>query len=136
MDDAFNHTIETRWADFDSNRHVNNAVYLTYLEALRDRYFKESGIKADQTVLVSCHLTFIAPIALGQTTVDGRLWCSGLGSSSIKTREVLSVSGEAALEATSVSVYVDSAGRPARVPDPIRKRLEASASQPTPATKL
>ena len=30
-------TIRVRWADMDAYRHVNNAVYLTYLEEARDR---------------------------------------------------------------------------------------------------
>jgi acyl-CoA thioester hydrolase len=32
--------IEIRWADLDAFRHVNNAVYLTYLEEARDRWLE------------------------------------------------------------------------------------------------
>ena len=32
----FEKRIEIRWADLDAFRHVNNAVYLTYLEEARD----------------------------------------------------------------------------------------------------
>ena len=30
--------IEIRWADLDASRHVNNAVYLTYLQEARDAW--------------------------------------------------------------------------------------------------
>ncbi len=29
--------IRVRWADMDAYRHVNNAIYLNYLEEARDR---------------------------------------------------------------------------------------------------
>ena len=31
--------IEIRWRDLDALRHVNNAVYATYLEEARDGWF-------------------------------------------------------------------------------------------------
>ena len=31
--------IEIRWRDMDAFRHVNNSVYLTYLEETRDEWF-------------------------------------------------------------------------------------------------
>ena len=32
--------IEIRWRDVDAYRHVNNAVYLTYLEEVRDEWLE------------------------------------------------------------------------------------------------
>lgn len=130
MSEEFVRTIESRWADFDANKHLNNAVYLTYLEHLRDAYFFEAGINSTQSVLAKCDLTFIAPIALGEATVKGLLRCESVGNTSIKTREVLSVRGLTSLEATSVSVYVDTNGRPSPVPNAIRMRLESYSNKP------
>ena len=35
--------IEIRWRDLDGLRHVNNAVYATYLEIGRDDFFEHGG---------------------------------------------------------------------------------------------
>jgi len=35
-------SIETRFADFDMMGHVNNAVYFTYMEIARTKYWKQA----------------------------------------------------------------------------------------------
>lgn len=44
--DGFRHcvTIDIRFADLDAMGHVNNAVYLTYMETARLRYALELGL--------------------------------------------------------------------------------------------
>ena len=47
-------TIPIRWRDVDNYGHVNNAVYLTYLEEARDRWAHETlGPEADWKVTLS-----------------------------------------------------------------------------------
>ncbi|RAJ23126.1 acyl-CoA thioesterase [Pedobacter cryoconitis] len=57
--------IETRFADFDMLGHVNNAVYFTYLEIARTKYWnnaiswnwKETGV-----VIAQASMDYISPI--------------------------------------------------------------------------
>ena len=41
-------TIEVRWGDMDSQGHVNNAVYFTYLESARVELVRKIGFKGKQ----------------------------------------------------------------------------------------
>jgi acyl-CoA thioester hydrolase len=38
----FHTKVESRWSDVDEMRHINNAVYLTYFEEARLRYFLQA----------------------------------------------------------------------------------------------
>ena len=69
---AFFHPIEVRYGDLDPQGHVNNAKYLTYLEQARVAYMKTLGLWDGKSflevgfILADAHLTFRAPIYLGQ----------------------------------------------------------------------
>ena len=39
-DYPFHYKLQTRWKDMDSFRHVNNAIFLTYIEDARVNFFK------------------------------------------------------------------------------------------------
>ena len=39
-DFSFKHSIKTRWKDLDAFGHVNNAVFLSYVEDARVLFFK------------------------------------------------------------------------------------------------
>lgn len=57
--------IETRFADFDMLGHVNNAVYFTYLEIARVKYWKHAinwDWKKTGVVIGEAALKYIAPI--------------------------------------------------------------------------
>ncbi|QRN82665.1 acyl-CoA thioesterase [Chloroflexota bacterium] len=66
------HPITVRYADLDPQGHVNNAAYMTYLEAARLGYYERAGIwspeSGDHTGMVVAHaeIDFLAPIAYGQ----------------------------------------------------------------------
>ena len=40
----FHHNVQTRWKDLDAFRHVNNAVFLTYIEDARILLLKRWNI--------------------------------------------------------------------------------------------
>mgnify|MGYP001060247636 CR=1 FL=1 len=69
---TYYHSITVRYADLDPQGHVNNAAYMTYLEAARLGYYERSGIwspaSGDHTGMVVAHagIDFLAPIAYGQ----------------------------------------------------------------------
>ena len=46
MTPVFTHRLEVRFRDCDAMGHVNNAVYLTYLEETRFHHWRTSGIAA------------------------------------------------------------------------------------------
>ena len=52
LDFPFQHTVQTRWKDMDSFRHVNNANYLTYIEDARLSLFKRWGLGIEKKSLI------------------------------------------------------------------------------------
>jgi acyl-CoA thioester hydrolase len=67
------HPIIVRYRDLDPQGHVNNAVYLTYLESARLGYYQAVGIwspnSGAQTGMVVAHIEidYLASILLGQS---------------------------------------------------------------------
>lgn len=57
-------TIATRWRDMDALRHVNHAVYLTYMESARVDYYQYLGFMGERwdidisTILVSMKVDY------------------------------------------------------------------------------
>jgi acyl-CoA thioester hydrolase len=69
--------IEVRYGDLDTQGHVNNAKYMTYLEHARLAYLAQLGLWNDHLfvdtgiMLADAHLTFKAPIRLRQSIQIG-----------------------------------------------------------------
>jgi acyl-CoA thioester hydrolase len=101
--------IEIRWRDMDAFRHVNNAVYLTYLEEVRDEWI--SGLLGEVFEdYVLAHVTIDFRRELTQTDDQVMVTCRlvRIGTSSIRTREeIRTVDGGLAAEAESVLVARD-----------------------------
>ena len=54
-DFPFRYNINTRWNDMDSFGHVNNAVFLTYIEDARTTFFKRWKLKdQNKSIIVAC----------------------------------------------------------------------------------
>jgi acyl-CoA thioester hydrolase len=117
--------IHIRWRDVDSYGHVNNAVYLTYLEEARDRW-AETTLPGTNFVIVRIAIDYRRELSLEDEDVV--VMCRGLGygSSSIRTAErVVAKAGWVAAEAESVIVAHDDASRRARpLTDDERERLD------------
>lgn len=79
-------SIEIRFADIDKLGHVNNAIYLSYFEQARLKYFKEvigTGIDwlEKGIILARAEVDFILPIHLeDNATIE--ISCSRIGSKS------------------------------------------------------
>lgn len=59
--------IETRFADFDMFGHVNNAVYFTYLEVARSKYWNVAikwDWKKTGVVIAKASLDYVVPILI------------------------------------------------------------------------
>ena len=120
--------IEIRWRDLDGLRHVNNAVYATYLEIGRDAFFEEvlPEAKPWDYVLVRLALDFRRELRLEDRHVVVSCAVERVGRSSITLREeVRTSSGELAAESETVVVARDSeTGRPRPLTDAERAALE------------
>ena len=115
---AFRHrvSVDVRFADTDAMGHVNNAVYLTYCEMARIRYWSDvtgepvaAGHEgAESLILAEARITYRAPVFhTEQVTVETR--ATGIGRSSFTLEHRLTAAapgGAARLVAVSDSVMV------------------------------
>jgi acyl-CoA thioester hydrolase len=122
------------WGEMDALGHVNNAVYLRWMENVRFHYFEMVGINAllaeDQKgpILARAEIDFLAPVTfpddlllstrtvrLGNSsfTLENRIWSLAQGKL-VATGDAIIVMVDYALEARSV-----------RVPEPIRAAIRA-----------
>jgi acyl-CoA thioester hydrolase len=142
---TFEKRIEVRWRDVDALRHVNNAVYATYLEECRDGWLEQAlGDAAAMWdyVLARVAIDFRREIGLDEEAVVVRTTLTRIGSSSFTLHEeVRKLDGTVAAEAESVIVARDretGSSRPLTASE--RERLvaalpfgaDASASEGTP----
>jgi acyl-CoA thioester hydrolase len=108
--------IDVRFADTDAMGHVNNAVYLTYCEMARIRYWTEVTAEpvapghegAESLILAEARITYRAPVFHGETvTVETRATHIGRTSFTLEHRlTACAPNGEPRLVATSASVMV------------------------------
>jgi acyl-CoA thioester hydrolase len=106
------HYERIRWSDVDSYGHVNNAVYLNYLEEARDRWFRDVMGEAFGFVLVRVAIDFRTELSLEDGEVVISCAGTGFGTSSVRTREeVRTRDGRLAAESASVSVKHDEVSR-------------------------
>jgi acyl-CoA thioester hydrolase len=120
--------IRIRWRDVDNYGHVNNAVYLTYLEEARDAWVRGVMGERFDFVIVRIEIDFRNELALEDGEVTLRCEGAGYGRSSIMTREhVLKLDGTVAAEAESVIVAHDPSTRRSRqLTDRERSLLDAA----------
>jgi acyl-CoA thioester hydrolase len=118
LDGDFAHRVvlDVRFADTDAMGHVNNAVYLTYCEIARIRYWTDvtgdpiapGHEGAESLILAEARITYRAPVFHGeQVTVESRATHIGRSSFTLEHRLTACRHGEPArLVAVSASVLV------------------------------
>lgn len=120
--------IEPQYRDLDPNRHVNQAVYSSYCEQARTKYWEEIiGQRHDRAelVLVKLELEYTAEITLGDVvTVNQRI--GELGESSIPITYELRTNGETAATGSVVLLSFD---RERRKPVPIPEQWRTAIVQ-------
>lgn len=103
--------IEIRWRDLDAYGHVNNAVYLTYLEEARDAWVAEVlGPVTDVWDFVLAHvgIDFRSELTQDDDAVLVRCALAKVGRSSVSTREeIVKLDGSVSALAESVIVPRD-----------------------------
>ena len=128
----FVHRETVRFRDLDAKGHVNNAVFLTYLESARVAFLLElgaaSGLDDLSFIVARVEIDFRAPIAFGEEVEVG-VRASRFGSKSFDLEYELRADGRLAAEAKSVQVAYDYERRaPMPLPDEWRERLTAIAA--------
>ena len=128
----FVHTESVRFRDLDPMGHVNNAVFLTYIEQARVAFFAHVGAATEleemNLIVARIAIDFKAPVRLGQE-VEISLRASRFGTKSFDFDYVLRVDGEVVAEAKSVQVAYDYERRePVPLPGEWRERVAAVAA--------
>jgi acyl-CoA thioester hydrolase len=122
--------VPIRWRDLDGFNHVNNAVYLTYLEEGRDAWLEAllgDGITA-LTEFVVRHVSIDYVSALTQADIDAvvTIEVESIGTSSITLRETITSGSDGRVAANARGVLVHTTPErdaPKPLPDALRARL-------------
>jgi acyl-CoA thioester hydrolase len=132
--EGFRHTfaVDVRFRDIDALGHVNNAVYLTYLESARIDYFRQAvhggvaqPIGAVGVILAEITCTYRAPIFMGQRIRIGTRTVD-IGRSSYRIESRVEADETLAALAKVVLVQYDYAlQRSTPIPEEIRRRILA-----------
>ena len=134
MTDEFRHrtSLQVRFRDVDAFRHVNNAVFFSYIEQARVGYLLDVlAVEADfatlPLILARVEIDFRSPIVFGdEVTIGSRVDRVGNTSFSMSHRVTIGPEERLAADADSVLVTYDyTAERPMRVPDAWRERFAA-----------
>ena len=121
--------IEIRWRDVDAYRHVNNAVYATYLEECRDEWIERllDGVGEPwDWVLARVAIDFRRELTQDDDAVIVTCRLQRIGNSSLTLNEVIrTLDGELSAEAEAVLVARDrETGRSRPITDAEREALE------------
>jgi acyl-CoA thioester hydrolase len=129
---AYRVPIPIRFADIDALAHVNNAVFLTYMEVPRTALWAERvgevRVQEIDFVLARVEIDYRRPVLFNDSLVCD-LWIEKIGRSSFTVGYRFAVGGEAVAVARSVQVFVDLAtGASKPVPDSFRERVREFVS--------
>ena len=108
--------VTLRWRDFDALGHVNNSVYLSYLEVARDRLMRDLlGDVYLSMVIARIEIDYRDEIPLGTEEVTVTCRPVSIGTTSLRTEEqILLPGGGVAATAISVGVVRDDKTRSSR----------------------
>lgn len=126
----FSHKIEVRFNDFDSMGHVNNAVFLTYLEIARINYIqhlmKKNNLDYRNYGFILAHVAidYKKPIEVQYITAE--IGVKKIGNSSFDFSYRLFNGDDVFATAMSIQVSFDYKNKSkVSIPDELRKILEA-----------
>lgn len=133
----FSHQIEVRFRDCDPMGHVNNAVYLTYLEQTRFAHwraiwgmnFERLPVGTPGVILAHADIDYRRPAKYGDT-LEVRIGLEKVGRTSFAyAYEVVDQAGRMVATARSVQVLYDYATEtPVEISAALREKLLAPSS--------
>ncbi len=144
MDFDFTSAFPVRFRDVDMLGHVNNAVYLTYLETARvefwNRHFGEFSWDRMAFLVGDAYIRYLNPTPF-QTRLEVGIRFASIGNKSFVLEYQVrdAATGKVMAEARTTQVMVDRSGKTYRVPDDVRNKAaelgfkEATKSDTPPA---
>jgi acyl-CoA thioester hydrolase len=124
-------TIAIRWRDIDGFRHVNNGVYLSYLEEARDALVEAfAGSLIDRFVIRRIEIDYLSQLVQADGSVRVTCDLDGVGRTSVRTREEIRALSDGRLVARAATVLVymdDDRGTPHAIVGTLRERIETFA---------
>ncbi len=114
--------IQMRYSDTDAMGHLNNAIYVQYLETSRMIMLRDTLAAPLRTVLARVELDYRQEIKLGQEVVVESV-IERVGTSSWTVASRMLADGVVSAVARSVEVHVDQALRPTPLPDEVKAAL-------------
>ena len=129
----FTHKIDVRFRDCDALGHVNNSVYLTYLEQARLHYwralwgFGSAGSTAPGVIMARAEIDYRRPAHYGQV-LEVKLTLAAIGTTSFTyAYDITNEDGELVASARTVQVMYDYAqSKPVSIPADIRAKMQKS----------
>ncbi len=123
----FSVPIPIRFADIDALGHVNNAIFLSYMEIARTAFWAakvgEVRVQEIDFVLARVEIDYRRPVFFNDP-LRCELWVEKIGRSSFTVGYLFAVGDATVAEARSVQVFVDLAsGQPKPVPESFRERV-------------
>ncbi|WP_081909008.1 thioesterase family protein [Deinococcus sp. YIM 77859] len=124
--------IQMRYGDIDAMGHLNNAVYVQYLETSRIELMRDLGVRAedDHSVIARLELDYRREVLWGQAVVVESL-VERIGHTSWTVLSRLTADGVPCALARTVQVRVDAAHRPVPLPERMRAALATLLVNPT-----
>lgn len=125
------HEIQPRFRDTDAMGHINNAVYVTYLEVARQAYWRALDLTREygQGPFILAHVAVdFRSIGLVNESLLVGIRCDWIGTKSFALAyEIREKEGDRlVVEATSVLVCFDYVGRHSMpMPEGLRRKIEA-----------
>jgi acyl-CoA thioester hydrolase len=104
----FEHRVPVRWRDTDALGHVNNAVFMTYLEEGRDAFYARIIGSEPIYVVVRIEVDLRAEVLHQDRHVTVQITAERVGTTSLTTSEtILTAAQEVAAQARVTSVRWD-----------------------------
>jgi acyl-CoA thioester hydrolase len=133
MPHIYSHRLDVRFRDCDAMGHVNNAVYLTYLEEARLHcwramwQFGEAASTVPGVIMARAEIDYRLPAHYGQT-LEIRIALAAIGRTSFTyDYEIVDAGNRVIASARTVQVMYDyAAGKPVPIPDEIRHKMQKS----------
>ncbi len=130
---SFTYRFRVRPYDCDAYGHVNNAIYLNYLETGRLEMVRHQGLSYQELLVqgfgiwvAEAQLTFLTP-ALPDQELELEIFPTRIGGATVEMSHLLRlVDGPLVLKALlKLAVVTTANGRPARWPGPWKQAFEA-----------
>ena len=127
----FTHKIDVRFRDCDALGHVNNSVYLTYLEQARLHYwralwgFGSAESTAPGVIMARAEIDYRRPAHYGQV-LEVKLTLAAIGTTSFTySYDITNAEGALVASARTVQVMYDYAqSKPVPIPADIRAKMQ------------